>query len=204
MSYTATDRAPTTQTLDLAKFDELLIHIAERSVNDSSFGKTKLNKILYYIDFNAFGYLGRSVTGATYQHRPYGPVPREISLARSRVLRTGAARLSAEFNFGYQQQRLLACRPANTGVFGREELIIINAVIDWLAPLTAREASDLSHREFGYRMTSDGETIPYETVYVSSRQPTAEDHARADEVWRFLFQGGDEPKPMRHTLTDAA
>jgi len=49
---------------DDSKFKELLLYVAEQSVGDPHFGKTKLNKILYYIDFQAHGVLGEPVTGA--------------------------------------------------------------------------------------------------------------------------------------------
>jgi len=41
-------------------------------------GKTKLFKLLYFLDFIHFKKYGFSVTGYTYMAMPYGPVPKEL------------------------------------------------------------------------------------------------------------------------------
>ncbi len=41
-------------------------------------GKTKLFKLLYFLDFIHFKKYGFSVTGYTYMVMPYGPVPKEL------------------------------------------------------------------------------------------------------------------------------
>jgi uncharacterized phage-associated protein len=41
-------------------------------------GKTKLFKLLYFLDFQHFEQTGRSVTGLVYQAWPKGPVPDEL------------------------------------------------------------------------------------------------------------------------------
>lgn len=46
--------------------------------NTKSCGKTKLFKLLYFLDFEHFSQTGRSVTGLEYFAWKMGPVPREI------------------------------------------------------------------------------------------------------------------------------
>lgn len=195
---------PYQPTLNQNKFEQLLLHIAERSVDDPAFGKTKLNKILYYIDFNAFGLLGHSITGATYQHRPYGPVPKEISTVRAALIAQSRAYLQPALSFGYSQDRLVAKEAADLTVFERAELDIIDAVVSWLRTYSAKRVSDMSHREFGYRTTKNGDVIAYESAYISAEGPTPDDHARADEIWAYLFEEGPAPTPVRVTAVVAA
>ena len=59
----------------MRKLGEMIILIAEKSASDAFFGATKLNKILFLIDFNAFALWGRSSSGTIYQHLQFGPVP---------------------------------------------------------------------------------------------------------------------------------
>jgi hypothetical protein len=183
-------------TLDLAKFEELLVYIAERSADDPAFGKTKLNKILYYIDFNAYGQLGQPVTGATYQHRAYGPVPLEINRARNRAVSSGAVGVDRALSFGYRQERLIARRSADRTVFTQAELDVIDVVVDWLRPLNAVQVSDLSHDEMGYRATSEYEVIPYESVYISRRKPSNADISRAQAVWAYMHGEASRPSEL--------
>lgn len=61
-----------------------MLYIAKRSLTDPYFGYVKLNKILFYADFVAYGELGKPITGATYIRNLYGPTPR--GSRRSRLL----------------------------------------------------------------------------------------------------------------------
>ena len=51
---------------DAGKLGELIVYIVENSLGDPYFGKTKLNKILFAADFEAYRQRGRSITGADY------------------------------------------------------------------------------------------------------------------------------------------
>lgn len=46
--------------------------------NNKYLGATKLNKLLYYLDFISYRDKGVSVTGDLYIHKQYGPVPAEV------------------------------------------------------------------------------------------------------------------------------
>jgi hypothetical protein len=170
---------------DAKKMRELLLLVAERSVDDPNFGKTKLNKILYYIDFEAYGRFGRAVTGAEYQRRPYGPVPREITEARQELVLHGDARVETTNRFGYPQGRLIAQRPAHTSVFSAEELELVGDVIAGLWHMTGAAVSEKSHREPGWKIAEDGGTIPYGTVFLDSRRLTDDDIRRGQELHRL-------------------
>lgn len=43
--------------------------------NTSFLGATKLNKLLYYLDFISYRDRGKSITGDLYVHKDFGPVP---------------------------------------------------------------------------------------------------------------------------------
>lgn len=168
------------------KFEELLLYVALKSADDPKFGKTKLNKILYYIDFLAYGKLGVPVTGATYQHRPYGPVPKEILTARDALLERGDAEIAVVDRFGYPQERLVARRPPNLSLFSDQQVQLIDLVIRALWARSGVEVSELSHAEVGWRITKDRDEIPYETVFLSNRPVTEDDLRRGKEVYELL------------------
>jgi uncharacterized phage-associated protein len=46
--------------------------------NTKNCGKTKLFKLLYYLDFMHFRETGRSVTGLDYYAWDFGPVPKKL------------------------------------------------------------------------------------------------------------------------------
>ena len=52
--------------LNERKLRELVVLVANKSEGDPHFGAVKLNKILYYAEFQAFRILGSPIAGATY------------------------------------------------------------------------------------------------------------------------------------------
>lgn len=171
---------------DANKMEQLLLYVAEESSGDPKFGKTKLNKILFYIDFLAYGILGRPVTGAEYQRRPYGPVPRQIVSARNAILARRDAVIESTDWFGLPQERLVAKGKADLSAFSQAEKSLIDSVIKALWDKNGTQASDLSHREPGWRIADDRETIPYQAVFLSPRELTADDIRRGQEIYKIL------------------
>ena len=159
---------------DGGKFGNLMLYLAHLSEDDPYFGAVKLNKLLYYIDFQAFARLGRPVTGAHYQKLPEGPAPRELLQIRDALVNEGAAELTATPFFSFTQFRLVP--NPNTDIeslvefFAKceEEHAIILEVHRALLPMSAREASEVSHGEVGWKRARPGEFIPYETAYLVS------------------------------------
>lgn len=171
---------------DANKLEQLLLHVAEESVGDPKFGKTKLNKILFYIDFFAYGRFGQPVTGAEYLRRPYGPVPRQVVAARNALLARGDAVIEPADWFGLPQERLVAKGKADLSVFSQAEKSFIDFVIKALWDENGSQVSDISHHEPGWKIADDGEVIPYQAVFLSSRELTADDIRRGQEVYRIL------------------
>ncbi len=78
---------------------------------------------------------------------------------------------------GYRQHRLVPKRAADVSVFSAEEIETIDKVLTDLDGSSARQVSDLSQEEAGWRLVDFGDTIPYEAALVGARQvstPTAQ------------------------------
>ena len=171
------------QTFDPAKFRELLLYVARRSEDDPTFGATKLNKILFFADFLAYGMRGRSITGATYQRLPRGPAPRELLPQQRALTQAGDAIVSEGMRFNFPQKRLTAIREPDKSVFEDEELEIVEQLLVALRNHNASEVSALSHYEVrGWQLVDDYEDIPYTTVFLSTDPPTEVDRKRAEEL----------------------
>jgi hypothetical protein len=151
---------------DEQKFAELMLYIAQRSSQDAAFGRTKLNKILFYADFVAYGRRGQPITGAVYQKMPQGPVPSEWQAVRERLKASGAA-VEQPFTRGLHQGfRLVPLREPNLDPFTAHDIAIVDNVIDLLRDHDGSSVSELSHQFAGWRLTNIGEQIPYFTVCI--------------------------------------
>jgi hypothetical protein len=110
------------------------------------------------------------ITGAEYQKLPQGPAPRRLKPVRDALVSSGAATVAREEFLGYELHRLVPVRSADTTVFTAVELDTIEQVLADLDGLNARQVSDLSHEEAGWRLVDEGDVIPYEAALVGARQ----------------------------------
>jgi hypothetical protein len=167
---------------DITKLKELALYIAERSKDDPKFGAVKLNKILYYSDFNSYRELGEPITGATYQHIPEGPAPKEMLLAITELLDSGEAEYEERPYFNQVQKRLVNKREPNRNLFSAKELEMVDEVMKELCHYNATEVSELSKQEWGVRLYDIGEDIPYRTAWLSAAPLTQEQVAKGLEL----------------------
>ncbi len=153
---------------DAEKFRELVLYIACESESDPKFGSVKLNKILYYSDFEAYRRLGQPITGAAYRKLSEGPAPREMPDQLRVMLDVGDATIERRPYFSGDQRRVTPLRAAKAAAFEPSELAIVNETIDGMQHMTDREASQFSQQELGWLAADHGETIPYESAWISS------------------------------------
>lgn len=155
------------------KFRELVLFVAAESESDPHFGATKLNKILYFSDFHAFGLLGTAITGATYVRMDRGPVPREMLPALREMEAEGAIAREERRYFHLLQKRVVARQDADLSVFSESELEIVRNVLAELRHMNASQVSALSHLEVGWQHTPPNGVISYGKVYISNRPLSA-------------------------------
>lgn len=158
---------------DVDKLHELILYIALRSTGDQKFGATKLNKLLFFCDFDAYARLGRPITNAEYQHLENGPAPREMMPRRKKMTDAGEIVISESDYYGHKQDRWIPMADPDLEVFTGAEMALIDEVIERYKHLDAREISRISHRALGWEVTAIGETIRYDTALVGRRELSA-------------------------------
>lgn len=152
------------------KFIELLLYYADRGQREGlEIGSTKLNKLLFFADFRAYGKLGKPLTGARYQKLGWGPAPRALLPVREELVDNNEARFRDSEDWS---QILEPLREPDMSLFSEDEKFIIDAVFDELRPFTATAASDYSHEESpGWNAANEFEDIPYETARIGTERP---------------------------------
>lgn len=166
------------------KFKNLVLYIAQRWVDDKTFGKTSLYKTLWLSDFLAFATLGEPISGATYVHMTFGPGPDGGDEILDEMVEARQLAILSEPAFQYTRLRPVALiDPELEGVFGPSEIALVDDVLRVLAGWTASELSNMSHRlSAGWRQTEDGDVIPYETILLAPDDPTGADLEQASRV----------------------
>jgi hypothetical protein len=151
------------------KLAELILYVSQKCALEPRFGAVKLNKILYFADFFAYGSWGRAITGAEYQHLPNGPAPRRLLPVRKKLVEGGDLALQpTPLSGGKVQHRTVNLREPDLSLFDGREIALVDSMIDQLKSLNADETSELSHQMVGWEITRDYETIEYGTIFLSN------------------------------------
>jgi uncharacterized phage-associated protein len=150
------------------KMQHVILFFLER-INNVHLGRTKLMKLLYYVDFDHYEKHGRLVTGATYKKLPHGPVPEQAGdliqqMNRAGLVRTVVARIKTNAK-DYEQHRLIAQSRFDASKFSGDELQTLERVAkDW-EDATASDIEAASHAEAPWANTKDRALIDYELAY---------------------------------------
>jgi DNA-binding transcriptional regulator YiaG len=140
----------------LGRLKNLLLYVLEQM--GETF-QTKMNKVLFYIDFLSYRERGMAISGLVYQAMEFGPVPQRWD------------RVYSAFDEVEQQIRLvqgqecLSLLPggvADMRCFTAAEKAIIDRVCAKMKDMTSRAASKMSHEEILWKdHVGKPETIPF-------------------------------------------
>lgn len=146
--------------LSTARLKNLLLYILGK-MGDTF--QTKMNKVLFYIDFLSYRERGMAISGLAYNAIDFGPVPQRWD------------RVYSAFDEVEQQTKLVhdqecvaltATTVAYMGSFTTEEKTIIDEVCEKMKGLSAHDISGLSHREPAWKNhLHQAETIPYSEAF---------------------------------------
>jgi uncharacterized phage-associated protein len=172
---------------------ELFLLLTAFSETDEYFGTTKLNKLLFFADFEAYLKYGKSITGHKYEAYPEGPMIKDFYKIRDEMTASGEI-IIRELDFrGYTQHRPLALKPPSAKKFSGEEMNIIMQVITEYRGLSASQISARSHEFLGWKAVDIGEEIPYEIALVSTSDLTEEEWAFPGNIEIDFKKDGVDP-----------
>jgi hypothetical protein len=160
---------------DIKKFGELILYIAKKSESDPDFGATKLNKILFYSDFTAYGRTGKSITGQEYKKQEFGPVPTALPRVSQNLIKRGTCAIQERRHFGLRQSRLIALREPDLEAFSGVEIAIVDELIEKMGGMTGKDVSLHSHKLAAWEAFELNEVIPYTIAFISPQLLTAKE-----------------------------
>jgi len=156
---------------DDRKLAELILYIASRSEEDSTYSATKLNKLLFFADFFSYSSQGKPITCHRYQKLPNGPAPIALLPVVEKMIARGDCEWIERSYFGKIQKRLTAKRGADLSWMSEDVRALVDQLIDDLWERSARDVSEISHEFPGWQAVGTQEEIPYETIFVLPPRP---------------------------------
>ncbi len=133
---------------------------------DGGIVKTKLNKLLFYLDFKHYKEYALSITGARYVHLTYGPVPDHYEYYYATLLNDKSIRIDEDFivmycNDIHVKEVYYPNRDPDLSVFTTSEIKNLINVKEYFNKYNASAIKDFSYQEKGYKETTDRQLISY-------------------------------------------
>lgn len=138
--------------------DRLREVVAYLAAHVSDLYRTKLNKVLFYLDFASYRDRGEGFTGLRYAKAEYGPVPDQYELIMAALVDDEALSLHEQG----EGQVVVARRGADLSAFSPSEVTLLDAVCAFANTFASTSAlSEFSHGEPGWKDTELGGFIGY-------------------------------------------
>ena len=165
----------------MPRFDEALHYVVSITKPDE-LGMTKLAKVMFYSDLEAYRRTGKPMTEAKYVKRRHGPMPADIYNAIERLGGAGKIATGHGDKFGYPQRQLWSREePELCGLTARDVAILGECTRNICENHTAASISDQTHN-IAWEVAETGEEIPFAAFLVASGRgcPTDAELAEID------------------------
>jgi len=146
--------------LSLERLKNVMLYVLEHC---EEVWETKMNKLLFYIDFLSYKERGVAMTGLCYRAIDFGPVPERWERVYGQFDELGFMACSVG---DFEGNVLVARAKADVSLFSEEELGVMERVCSSLGGCSSRRLSELSHQEQGWidNHLSHG-LIPFEDAF---------------------------------------
>lgn len=151
------------------KLAHMLLYVAEKVEGDPRAGKTKLHKILFFSDFEAFRRTGESISGEHYVKYDQGPFLKPLDSTVNKMANAGLAEWAPANQ--WLEVRLVPRAKADVSLLTDLDRQILSSNVKRFWGMSASGVSNLSHRLFGWQTTPNGQEIPYNSAYVGDARP---------------------------------
>lgn len=146
--------------LSIARLKNLLLYVLGQMGETY---QTKMNKVLFYIDFLSYRENGMAISGLAYNAIEFGPVPQRWDRVYSAF-----DEVEGDFKLVQNQEcvALKAAGEADMSGFTEQEMEIIDKVCAKVKDMTSRAISKMSHEEPAWKdHVGDSKPIPFSDAF---------------------------------------
>jgi uncharacterized protein YwgA len=163
---------------DRETFENVVLYVCSKVDDLRSLSKTKLHKILYYVDREVYLETGQSLTGERYVADEYGPTSDHLDDVLTELEEKGLlshlTREDTSRTFGSFKQNIFVAKesPDVDELFSASQVQLLDEVTRKISEdFTSGEISDISH-DIVWRAARKGEEIPYYTALLQVTKPS--------------------------------
>ena len=152
------------------KFKMVLHYVIYKCGLKKNVGKTVLFKLLYFSDFNYFELFEKSLTNESYRKLARGPAPIHFDMAINELIDESKVEMKTKdlpsgkvmYNYSSIKDPIIDLK--------KEELFVIDEVINELSHMNAKQISEYSHGDMPWKAADDNEIIDYGFVFYRDPQ----------------------------------
>jgi uncharacterized phage-associated protein len=153
--------------LNEQKYRNIILFLAKKCDHGSVWGKKKMYKLLYYLDFDFFEKFEKPITGDVYHRLQMGPAPSYFDAIVDEMIKEGKLKLTKrKSGLGYNDAFVYqALQDPDLSVFNKEEIKMLKRIVKKYGKKTGTQLENLTHKEAPYLAVNDGEEIPLELAH---------------------------------------
>lgn len=137
-----------------------------KNCNNKYLGATKMNKLVYYLDFLNYRDRDASVTGEVYYNRQYGPVPSKIDEVVDELRQEGLLEIKED---PYKKDRMRksyeAKQSPDMSVFSEEEKSLLGVICREFKDYSTPKIVAQTHLEAPWFYSKPQQKIDYDRAY---------------------------------------
>ncbi len=157
---------------NVEKFKQVLLYIVSKVGGRPNIGQTALYKLLYFIDFDYYEKYQEFLVGATYMKNTHGPSPVSFAKVAQKLQDSGKLVEVNSKYFDYDQKKYMVTSESEVSSLSARELKHIDDELERLASKSAKELSDLSHKDTPWRVAGEKEILNYRHVFYRPDETT--------------------------------
>lgn len=158
------------------KFKQILLYIISKVGGRPNIGQTAIYKLLYFIDFDYYEKYQEYLTGAKYIKNTHGPTPVSfVKISRDLQKKGKLVEVKNKY-FGFDQTRYMVTSEPEVSLLSAEQLKHIDDELVRLATKSARELSDLSHKDTPWKVAKDRQELNYRHVFYRPDETSVSDN----------------------------
>jgi uncharacterized phage-associated protein len=143
------------------KYKNAILYFSKH-LNKYQLGKTKLAKLLYYLDFINYREKGDSVTGTEYYKQDYGPLARDLPEMISDLVEKNDLEVERLEINGKQRHKFKALSDIDESVFNEDELMLLRKLKNHYADWSTSKMVAKTHLEAPWVQAKEGGKLSYE------------------------------------------
>jgi len=158
------------------RFKQILLYIISKVGGRPNIGQTAIYKLLYFIDFDYYEKYQEYLIGAKYIKNTHGPTP--VSFAKiSRDLEEKGQLVEVKSKyFNFDQTKYMVTDEPDLSLLSAKQLKHIDDELVRLATKSARELSDLSHKDTPWKVAKDRQELNYRHVFYRPDETSVSDN----------------------------